>query len=87
MVSRGQHIVISYVVILLYGKKEGSLPEKLTHVNDLSIRSFDCMVSRSFHTQLLFDFSSNVTSPFNNARVCSPYINIASLCLKIFLCK
>ena len=32
----------------------------ITHMNDLYIHSFDCMVCRSFHTTSRYDFRSNV---------------------------
>ena len=56
LVSRGQHIVILYVVILLYGKLKGSLPGKFAHLYDFLIRSFDCKVCRSFHNLSWYDF-------------------------------
>ena len=37
--------------------------EKFANLNDLSIRSFDCMVLRSFHTPSRYDFRSNVIRP------------------------
>ena len=37
--------------------------EKFANLNDLSIRSFDCMVLRSFHTPSRYDFHSNVIRP------------------------
>ena len=37
-----------------------SLPGKFAHLNVLSIRSFDCMVLRSFHSPSRYDFRSNV---------------------------
>ena len=35
------YILILDVVVLLYGERNGSLPEKFAHLNDLPIRSFD----------------------------------------------
>ena len=44
--SRGQHTVVLYVVILLYEERKWSLP----HMNDLYIRSFDCcLVAHCIH--------------------------------------
>ena len=40
-----------------------SLPGKLAHLYDFSIRSFDCMVCRSFHTLSQYDFHSNIIRP------------------------
>ena len=40
-----------------------SLPGKYAHLYDFSIRSFDCMVCRSFHTQSRYGFRSNVIRP------------------------
>ena len=40
-----------------------SLPGKFTHFSVLSIRSFDCMVLRSFHTPSWYEFRSNVIRP------------------------
>ena len=76
---RGTNIVapykmIFYVVILLYVERKGSLlGHKLVKPghyleNSLicmifSIRSFDCMVCRSFHTLSRYDFRSNVIRP------------------------
>ena len=42
---------------------ERPLPGKFAHLNQLSIRSFDCMVLRSFHTPSRYDFRSNVIRP------------------------
>ena len=39
------------------------IPGKFAHLNELSIRSFDCMVLRSFHTPSRYDFHSNVIRP------------------------
>ena len=39
------------------------LPGKFAHLNDLSIRCFDCMVRRSFHSPSWYDFLSNVIHP------------------------
>ena len=39
-----------------------SLPG-FAHLYDFSIRSFDCMVCRSFHTLSRYDFRSNVIRP------------------------
>ena len=39
---------------------------KFAHLNDLCIRSFDCMVIRSFHTPSRYDFRSNVSRPQKN---------------------
>ena len=61
-VSRGQHIVILYVVILLhvYGEWKRSLPGKFAYLNGLSIPFFDCMIHRTFHTSSWYDFRSNI---------------------------
>ena len=40
-----------------------SLPGKFAHLNVLSIRSFDCMALRSFHTPQRYGFRSNVIRP------------------------
>ena len=40
-----------------------SLPRKFAHLYVLSIRSFDCLVLRSFHTPSQCDFRSNVIRP------------------------
>ena len=40
--SRGQHTVVLYVVILLCDERSWSLPGNFAHMNDLYIRSFDC---------------------------------------------
>ena len=42
---------------------ERPLPGKFAHLNQLSIRSFDCMVLRSFHTPSRYDFRLNVIRP------------------------
>ena len=74
LVSGEQHIVILYVVILLYDELKGSLPGHSLFIpghyleNSLifmifSIRSFDCMVCRSFHTLSRYDFRSDVIRP------------------------
>ena len=53
-----------------------SLPEKFAHLNDLSIRSYDCMFLRSFHTPSQYDFYSNVIRSNRRFRD-----NIQPLCL------
>ena len=40
---------------------------KFAHFDYLSIRSFDCMVLRSFHTPSRYDFRSNVLRPHNES--------------------
>ena len=40
------------------------IPGKFAHLNGLSIRSYDCMVLRSFHTPSLFTFRSKVIRPY-----------------------
>ena len=47
--SRGQHIVILYVVKLLYGEQKGSLPGKLAHLNGLKINAFASWFSASIN--------------------------------------
>ena len=40
-----------------------SLPGKFAHLYEFLIRSFDCMVCRSFHTLSQYDIGSNVIRP------------------------
>ena len=65
--KRGQYIIIiiyfTHTVVVTKLVIALSLPGKFALLNDLSIRSFDCMVCRSFHTPSRYDFRSNVIRP------------------------
>ena len=53
------------VIIWSVTDQTWSLPGKFAHLYDFSIRSFDCMVCRLFHTLSRNDFRSNVIRPIS----------------------
>ena len=61
---------------------ERPLPGKFAHLNQLFIRSFDCMVLRSFHTPSRYDFRSNVIRPCTS---CQSYPFTSQIDTSIYL--
>ena len=47
--SRGQHTVVLYVLILLYDERKWPLPGKFAYINDLYICSFNLFAARCIH--------------------------------------
>ena len=98
---RGTNIVAPYEIIFLCRNitiwlTEGvitcsltgqtwSLPGKFAHLYDFLIRSFHCMVCRSFHTLSRYDFRSNVIRPPILGKISSHVIT--RLNLRIYLPK
>ena len=64
----------NYFIFIEYLIAENPLnplfPNNFAHLNDFSIRSFDCMVLRLFHTSSRYDFRSNVIRPLDTCTTC-----------------